>query len=300
MRPEKIEFMDGMPVTIFVRSVEQYPYHWHDTLEIIQVLKGTVNIGVGDEELLLRENDIAVINVGELHRIIESREDNEILFVQIASDFYRDLLQDKRYLFIYCCSPCHEAQVPEKYKKLREYIVLLVRALNEQPGKNCAKNVESILTAMLSYITYNFDFLRWGYGTMPFDERCVERLRQIAEYANDRGVDIGLKDMAAKSGISLQHLSNDIKDRFGSTFTELLHYGKCEQAAKLLLSTDLRVIDIAMECGFSDVKYLIKHFKKYFGHTPSEFRKMYAAHGEALASQVRYRDIPIHVITKMF
>lgn len=56
MRPEKIEFMDGMPVTIFVRSVEQYPYHWHDTLEIIQVLKGTVNIGVGDEELLLRES----------------------------------------------------------------------------------------------------------------------------------------------------------------------------------------------------------------------------------------------------
>jgi uncharacterized protein YjlB len=85
MRPEKIEFIDGMPVTIFVRSVEHYPYHWHDTLEILQVLKGTVNIGIGDEELLLRENDIAVINVGELHRIIESREDNEILFVQIAS-----------------------------------------------------------------------------------------------------------------------------------------------------------------------------------------------------------------------
>ncbi|HHV59305.1 MAG TPA: AraC family transcriptional regulator [Clostridiaceae bacterium] len=30
-----------------------------------------------------------------------------------------------------------------------------------------------------------------------------------------------------------------------------------------------------MECGFSDPKYLIKHFKQYFTCSPSDFRKKY-------------------------
>jgi AraC-like DNA-binding protein len=283
-----------------VRSVQQYPYHWHDTLEIMQVLKGTVNVGIGDDELLFRENDIAVVNIGELHHINKSNEDNEILFAQVDPGFYRDLLQDKRYLFIYCCSAYHGTQVPEKYEKLKGYIACLMQAFIDRSHKNYIKNVKNILADMLSNITYNFDFLRWGYGTVPFDERCVERLRQIAEHTrSEHEVNMGLKDMAAELGISLQHLSNDIKNKFGSTFTELLCYGKCEQAAKLLLSTDARIIDIAMECRFSDVKYLIKHFKKYFRYTPSEFRRMYRAHGEKLASQARYSDLPICAATKI-
>ncbi|KAF1086297.1 hypothetical protein SPSYN_00014 [Sporotomaculum syntrophicum] len=42
MRPETVEFPHSMPVKAFVRSIEQYPYHWHDAPEIVQVLKGSL------------------------------------------------------------------------------------------------------------------------------------------------------------------------------------------------------------------------------------------------------------------
>lgn len=45
MRPEKIEFHNGLPVRAFVRACSHLPYHWHDALEIMQVLKGSVNDG---------------------------------------------------------------------------------------------------------------------------------------------------------------------------------------------------------------------------------------------------------------
>ena len=44
MRPEIVEFKDKLPVTMFVKNVEYYPYHWHDTLEIVVVLKGSINL----------------------------------------------------------------------------------------------------------------------------------------------------------------------------------------------------------------------------------------------------------------
>lgn len=298
MRPEIIEFENRIPVKAFVRSVEQYPYHWHDTLEIIQVLKGSVNIGAGDDSLTLHENDIAVINMGELHRIArnpgEATDDNEILFIQIDSAFYRSLLSDNSYLFLYCCSAYHEAAVPQKYEKLREYIARLIGALMEKPRGEHKKYIESILTEMLDYLTYNFDFLRWGYGTAPFDEKLVERLRQIAKHpSSDLGVQVRLKELAAEVGVSLQHLSYDIKDKFGLTFQELLYVSKCEHAAKLLLSTDGRIIDIALECGFSDAKYFVKSFRQLFHANPSDFRKMHRADIQTLTSQVEYRDCPL-------
>jgi len=294
MRPEKIEFPNKIPVRAFVRCVEQYPYHWHDALEIVQVLKGSINISLGNDDLLLHENDIAVINMGEIHRIIKSQQDNVIMSIQIDSNFYKYILADNKYLFIYCCSAYHEAEVPQKYEKLKEHIARLIWALNEKLHVEHEKNIENILTTMLDYITYNFDLLRWGYGTVAFDEKHVERLKQMAEHINNNHtVSPGLKDLAAEVNVSLYHLSHDIKDKFGYTFQELLYYSRIEHAAKLLLSTDKRIVNIAMECGFSDPKYLIKHFKQNFQYTPSKFRKMYRADDKTMDSRVQYYDYPL-------
>lgn len=294
MRPETIDFTNGIPVEAYVRGGCQYPYHWHDILEILQVLKGSVHIGIGDENLLLRENDIAVVNMSELHRITKTHEDNEILFIQIDDRFCQSVLPDNEFLYFYCCSASHESQAPEKYRTVKEHIARLLRAITEKPDEEHKRNIENILAAMLSYISHNFDFLRWGYGTSPFDEKLVNRLKKIAEHAiSDLEVQLRLKELAVEVGVSLQYLSHDIKDKFGLTFLELLYYSRCAYASKLLLSMDGRMIDIAMECGFSDTKYFVKYFKQYFHTYPSEFRKMHQTDIQTLSSQVEYRECPL-------
>ena len=76
-------------------------------------------------------------------------------------------------------------------------------------------------------------------------------------------------------------------------FQELLCYSRCERAARLLLGTDMRIFEIALVCGFSDVKYLIKYFRRFFHSTPSSFRKLHRADSAALALQTRYREMPL-------
>ena len=46
---------------------------------------------------------------------------------------------------------------------------------------------------------------------------------------------------------------------------------RCEKARQLLLLTDLNLLDIALELGFSDIKYLNKAFEKQYGYSPSEY-----------------------------
>lgn len=286
MRPEKIEFLNNIPVKAKVLRIENYPYHWHDALEIIQVLRGSVNISLGNDNLSLKENDIAIVNMNELHRLTQADSENEVLLISIDPNYYQSLLPDQGYLFLYCCSAYHQGRALEKYEVLKNHISRLLKALSETSCQDNRDTILNHLQTMLAYLTYNFDFLRYGYGTVAFEEKQVARLKRIAEYIyHDRNFDSksGLKHLAAEVDVSLYHLSHDIKSKFGFTFQELLFYSRIEQAAKLLLSSDRRIVDITWECKFSDPKYLIKYFKQCFGLTPSEFRKRYKADNQVLA-----------------
>lgn len=238
MRPELFDFSEGLPVKMFSGYVGKYPYHWHDTMEIVQVRKGSVNMVIGDEKIQLKENDIALVNVNELHCISQS-ENNETLIIQISGEFFRNLFPDNKYLYIYCCSAYFEGELPQRYNELKEHVARLVLAVNGdrlQPGYSAS--IKNNLTELLVHVTYNFDFLRWGYGTEAFDEKLVQRLRKIINCLGSKfELNPSLKDIAEELDISLYHLSHDIKEKFGSTFLNMLYYSRCEHAAKLLLGT---------------------------------------------------------------
>jgi AraC-like DNA-binding protein len=290
MRPEEIIFTADMPVTAFVRSVSLYPYHWHNTLEIVYIIKGAAGFVMGNDSLLLSEKDIAVINTNEIHRITPADRDNIILFLYISGDFVRKALPHHKYWFFYCCSAYHKENC-EKYEKVKKFILKLAWTYYKNPEDISRENLKGFIKSL----AVNFDFLRWGYGNTPFGNRVVSRLHLIADHTQSEGeVKAGLGRLASDMNISLQHLSFDIKQKFGLTFQDLLQYSKCEQAVKTLISTRKHIVDIALENGFSDVKYLIKHFKRFFGCTPSEFRKQFYASPDDLEKQAVFKDISLN------
>ncbi len=290
MRPEIIEFADDLPVKAHIRDVESYPYHWHDALEIIVVLEGQAIIGIGGESHLLKENDIAVVNINEIHRIQKSSGDNKLLMVQVDGEFCATI-PALQYTFIHCCSPYHENQAPEKYNILKEDVFRLVYLIIEKFRKI---DIIGCLDETLVEMADNFDYLRYGPGINAFNEKRVQRYKRIYEYTmNTQWKNQSLTELAKTMGISMRHLSQDIKDKFGLTYQELLFCGKCMKAARLLLGTDKLVNKIAAECGFSDVKYLVKHFKRNFNCNPSDFRKKHRLNGEPLVSQLKYKELPL-------
>lgn len=200
--------------------------------------------------------------------------------VQVDSDFCGSAVADFQYTFIQCYSTCHENQAPEKYNTLKEDVLRLVSWLIEEPGKIRKVDIIGCLDEILVQMADSFDYLRYGSGIDAFNEKQVQRYKRIYEYAvNPSRKNHSLTELAKTMGVSVQHLSYDIRDKFGLTYRELLFCGKCMNAARLLLGADKFVRDIAAECGFSDVKYLVKHFKRNYYCTPSDFRKRYGMKG---------------------
>ena len=84
---------------------------------------------------------------------------------------------------------------------------------------------------------------------------------------------LSLNDLSKVAGMTPKYLCKFFNNMSNKTPIEYLNFYRIEIACEQLLSTDLSVTDIAINCGFNDVSYFIKTFKKYKGITPKQYIK---------------------------
>lgn len=73
--------------------------------------------------------------------------------------------------------------------------------------------------------------------------------------------------------LSPSHFSRVVKQTFGHSFTELLAKMRIDRARELLTRSEKSLIQVCLDCGFSDQSYFTKVFQKYTGRTPGEYRR---------------------------
>lgn len=82
-----------------------------------------------------------------------------------------------------------------------------------------------------------------------------------------------LKDLAPQLGFSPSYLSVLIKKKLGLPFQEYLIQERMKKAKLLLLTTDLKIYEIADQVGFEDMNYFSQRFKQVVGVTPRQYKK---------------------------
>jgi AraC-like DNA-binding protein len=78
---------------------------------------------------------------------------------------------------------------------------------------------------------------------------------------------------ADEANMSESHFARLLKEKTGLSFTELLNRTRLDRAAELLRQTDMEIIQVAMETGFSDQSYFTRVFHKQFRLTPGQYRE---------------------------
>ncbi len=84
---------------------------------------------------------------------------------------------------------------------------------------------------------------------------------------------ITLDDIARYVSLSPIHFHNTFKAATGVTPHRYLNELRIKKAAKLLVTTDMKLTQIAYECGFSSQAYFNYAFKKYMSVTPREYMR---------------------------
>ena len=84
---------------------------------------------------------------------------------------------------------------------------------------------------------------------------------------------LSLTFLAKELGFNATYLSTLIKKELGINFQDYVGQQRMERAKLLLLTTPLKVYEIAREVGFEDINYFSMRFKQVVGVTPRQYQK---------------------------
>jgi len=292
MRREFINYPNDLPIKIIYANIKEYPLHWHNSIQIIYVLKGSIKINIDTDSFVLNERDVEIVNIDESHRLY-SDEDNKVLIFHIDPYFFEKYYKDINNVFFYTSSTEDKSQLSEEYVVLKDLLsILLCEAV--QRNSDYDEEIESILVDLLYHLINNFHYLTYEKEELKENTEQLARYHRISKYIfNNYDTNITLQDIAKKEFLSPHYLSHEIKYATGYSFTDLVNQTRVEESVKLLLDTDLSISEISDEVGFSHVRYLNKNFKIYYDCTPLQFRKKNKLSSEELEKikDVEYLDL---------
>lgn len=102
--------------------------------------------------------------------------------------------------------------------------------------------------------------------------RLIEQVTSIieAELANP---ELSLEWVSARVNFSPHYIRQIFKQHHGEAFSDYVIRRRMERAGMLLRTSDMRVQDVALACGYQNQRYFASSFKKYAGQTPTEFKQ---------------------------
>lgn len=248
--------------------------HWHKSMEIIFVKKGTGRIQTGRNMQEARSGDIFVMPPGTLHAIYAAagynmEYENIIFEVEFLGGGAADVC-DKEYLVPLASGqllqPAVFSPVDAGYKQIS---ACLRRAeeLCSARERGYELGVKAALLELLLYL------LRMCPEAPERDTPDMERLKRVLQrIEQDYAKPLTVPDMAAVCGCSSSHFMRWFKRMTGTSPLAYLNERRLAAAAENLRETDDKILVIAENAGFENLSNFNRQFKKRYGVTPRAYR----------------------------
>ena len=81
-----------------------------------------------------------------------------------------------------------------------------------------------------------------------------------------------LAEAAKAIGYTPKYISSCLRSSIGINYCSLLNGIRVEQSKYMLAETEFSVLEVALECGFGDIRSFQRNFKRMVGCTPLEYR----------------------------
>jgi AraC family transcriptional regulator len=107
------------------------------------------------------------------------------------------------------------------------------------------------------------------------------RLRRVVElvHAEMEG-DLSLEELAGAASLSITHFSQMFRQSTGQSPHQFVLHRRIERAKKMLRAAEMRVLDVAVACGFKSQHHFARVFRSVCGASPTEYRQEFAHRGQ--------------------
>lgn len=247
--------------------------HWHLEIELIRILKGEFEITLNNKTYTAKKGDVIFINPETVH--LGTPVDCTYECIVFHANFLYNENDTCRHFIENIVNGTY--RVNEFYKSSDYGFVKYANELfetfsNKTPGYKF--RVIACFYKLFGEIADNrlYDVTE-ATKEILFDKNIL-KIKKILQFIRENfDKQISLEDMAKKAEMSVKYFGTYFKNMTGKTPFDYLNEYRIEKAARKLLNTDMSVTDIAYSCGFNDLSYFIKTFKKINSVSPGKYRK---------------------------
>ncbi|MBO5745172.1 MAG: helix-turn-helix domain-containing protein [Clostridia bacterium] len=237
--------------------------HWHENIELLYFTEGEGRVVCNFSSYRVKKGDIFVVNSENLH-MVESDSIIKYYCIVIDSDFcnFNGIpAEELKFFHIINNSLLIEKYVAiikhyETYSDFREARIklamldMLVHLLNFiEPAEtnNKTEQEDSSEPQNLSNIKLAIKFIK---------ENFAKR--------------ITVEDISEASGLSRAYFSRKFKSITGFTLVNYVNLVRCQHASQMLKTGKYKINEVAIECGFENMSYFTKTYKRLMGALPSD------------------------------
>ena len=248
------------------QTYNNIPYHWHDEWEFLVVTHGVCECVVNGKSVQVKKGQAILIHGGELHTVYSGSTGQFFSVVfhpyLIFGTELKHLLSKKiSYSRMYNENEPNEAKVLTLLNEIHS--VFSERHFGFELTLK-AKLIE-ILAVIYENNLYTTKDPQKIYG--------VDAFADIIEYVHQNFAEkILLDDVSKNLNFSKSYIIRLFKKNTGKTFSTYLNSYRIYKAVEMLEEKDKSILTISEACGFENVAYFIKIFKKNMGTTPHKYR----------------------------
>lgn len=237
-----------------------YILHSHSLYELIYVLDGTLHLVVEEGHYQMKAGDLALISGNLVHGF--NTEDHSHSFigafhVEEIPEFQK--LAEGRHLVSPYIPACPETKdLPELFRKIIEF------SDPEGPFLVSVGYLHILLGKIVPLLTFEANQAN-GENT--------SLVNQAISYIGDNSEkNLTLESVAEHLGISKYYLSRIFNQQLNISFNTFLSFIRINVGKRLLVQTDLQIGEIALMCGFDNVRSFNRTFKEFANQTPTTYR----------------------------
>lgn len=259
--PSSINGMESSHVQIIKSSDNRYDttLHWHDALEIVLVMEGSVNYIADGIHYTTTENQCHLINSGSIHAAKSGNPNGIASLVIEISDLYLSKILPENSL----CTFNFNINSPVYIEILNILKEIVPKVETKDPYKNFF--IISKLNAII-YLLYTYCLVE----SSVHNSCSKEIIRFVGKHYNEN---ISLDMISNYVGLQKNYFCKKFKKETGVSFHYYLNRIRLDSALSLLASHEKTALECALQSGFSSEKIFIEWCKKIYKTTPMQYIK---------------------------
>jgi AraC family transcriptional regulator, 4-hydroxyphenylacetate 3-monooxygenase operon regulatory protein len=260
----------------FLRSIPSHS-HSNNSYEIHYVPYGKGKVKIDNITYLVVPNTLYITGPHVIHEQIPDKEDPMVeycVYLKIEKKSSRKALKsDNSFLQQFENTKVWFGQDNQNIHPLMQQIFLEL----DKKYAGYLIQVETLLQQLVIQLIRNYENKKVAQKQLSIADLAYSKYLIIEEYFLYEYKNLSLETLSNRLGLSTRQTERLLKQHYNKTFLQKKTEAKMSAASILLMDSEKRITDIALDLGYSSVEHFSYAFQRYYHITARDYRKKLSA-----------------------